>query len=94
MTRSETAKQDEIARDTAIGVLASVGAAIPIGITFVIFAMMVYFDGGGTLGGYGAGPSAPASWAIMAQYVLFAIAVILDVMVGVWVYKWRRRKRN
>ena len=68
--RRKTSDPNEIDVDVVLGLLASGGAAVPLGIAFVVFAMMAYFEGGGTFGGYGAGPSQPDSWAIAAQICL------------------------
>ena len=69
--------------DITLAVLISIAAVVPLFIIWYIESLILYFAGGGTWGGLGAGPSPPATWVKTATIGLLFVGIVIDVAVGV-----------
>jgi len=83
-------------RAILLAVLAMLGAGIPLALVVIIIGFVVWFNQGGTLGGFGAAASAdynPGRWVTPFGYGLTLLAIVIDAVIGVAVYRSQRKPK-
>lgn len=79
-------------RPVVWGTLASLVAAPVLVVTWYVGAIFIHLESGGTLGGIGAPVEQGASWGRWAALALAIALAVLDIVVGVAVWWWNRRR--
>lgn len=85
-------------RAAILAVLAMTGTAIVLAVLIAIWSLQYFFSHGGTLGGFGASSEEyfvePPTADVVFGYCLVGAALLMDIVVGVVVYRRVRRSRT
>ncbi|TQN41679.1 hypothetical protein FHU33_1056 [Blastococcus colisei] len=77
--------------------LMAIALAIPLGLGAFFIALAMFFEQGGTLGGFGASASEnfrPRLWPTVISYGALVSAILIDVTAGLLTYRNLRRPQS
>lgn len=76
------------------GVVAALLALPFLGYGFLLIALALHSAHGGDFGGPGASPTEPDRYVGRDQLLVLVIAVLVDLLIGLLVYEWRRMRNR